>query len=145
MNDFFRAKLCQRPAIADRHARAVSNGLTKYDLPTVQDAALSLWEAHDAWVEVYAEWSGTINSHVSAEDRRYPAWERYADESIQQLMDAHRIAFDVAPSMGGDVLGRGRQYVEWFPLSRWEKKTQSYRRAARILRMALDKFATAQV
>lgn len=138
MNDYYTRMLCSRPSLTERHANAVKHGFTKHNLAEVSAAAVSLQDAHDAWVRVYADCSDALDAIVPIADRQYLGWEKYAPEAAQRLLGARREASDIAPSMGGDVLRAGHQNVEWFPISRWAWQEKRYVKAARILQKAIE-------
>ena len=142
MNEHFSRYLAVRTLDRELHARRFAAGLTAHDFDAVVRAAEDCWDAHDEWLAAYAAHSDLLDAHVTAEDRRYPAWERYAPEWVQRLIAVAADGHESAPALGQPLGGfRGNSVggrLEAYPITRWAKDARRYRAAARKLQKALE-------
>lgn len=135
---YWTAKLADRTRIEpERHARLLEGRVTKYaDLAVVQAEYDSWADSHDDYVRAYRDFWATVNAIVPKEDQRFPAWERYAPETVQAAMQVHTDVFSDTPSMGMRIVGLRRYSGEIFPLTKWRSLAGKYRSAAKKLRKA---------
>lgn len=140
MDAHFEAKRFKRDMPEpERHARLFAHGLTKHSYETVVAALTDLADAHDEYLEAYAALWDYVYSRTDEQDRRYPAWERFAPDDVKEVMNVHLDVFNDTPSLGMSAAGfRGNQR-ESFPVTRWAKDAARYRRGAKAMRQAVAK------